>query len=106
MGVGHGARTGERASLPHGHPDRSPHLARTRHPVLAPRHLSHEELHAFAASAGVSGRAFDRDHYDVPLHLYDQLVALGAIPVPSKQLVQRLIASGLRRRKHLFPPSR
>lgn len=68
--------------------------------------LSHEELHAFAASAGVSGRAFDRDHYDVPLHLYDQLVALGAIPVPSKQLVQRLIASGLRRRKHLFPPSR
>lgn len=66
---------------------------------------SHQELHDFATRAGVSARAFDRDHYDVPLHLYDHLVGMGARPVPSKELVQRLIASGLRRRKHLFPPS-
>lgn len=67
---------------------------------------SHAELHSFAATAGVSERAFDRDHYDVPMHMYDRLVELGATPVRSRELVQRLIASGLRRRKHLFPPSR
>lgn len=64
---------------------------------------SYEELHAFAASAGVSERAFDLDHYDVPMHLHDTLVAMGAAPVSSKELVRRLIASGLRRRKHLEP---
>lgn len=67
---------------------------------------SYEELHAFAARAEVSARAFDRDHYDVPAHMYDQLVESGAIPVRSKDLVQRLIASGLRRRKHHHPPTR
>lgn len=61
---------------------------------------SHEELHNFARQAGVSPRAFDLDHYDVPMHMYDDLVRLGAVPVRSKELVQRLIASGLRRRKH------
>ncbi len=65
---------------------------------------SHDELHTFAAAAGISTRAFDRDHYDVPLHMYDHLVAMGAAPVRPKELVQRLIASGLRRRKHLFTP--
>lgn len=67
---------------------------------------SFEELHEFAAKGGVSGRAFDRDHYDVPLRMYDDLIELGAVPVPSKELVQRLIASGLRRRKHLWPSTR
>lgn len=62
---------------------------------------SYSELHAFAAAAGVSERAFDLDHYDVPMHLYDNLVALGAAPVRSQELVRRLISSGLRRRKHL-----
>lgn len=60
---------------------------------------SFEELHAFAARAGVPERAFDQDHYDVPIRRYDDLVALGAEPVRSKELVQRLIAAGLRRRK-------
>lgn len=61
--------------------------------------VSYEELHAFAARAGVPERAFDLDHYDVPASMYDDLVELGAEPVRSRELVQRLIASGLRRRK-------
>lgn len=64
---------------------------------------SYQELHTFATAAGVSLRAFDLDHYDVPMHLYDLLVDLGAQPVRSPELVRRLIASGLRRRKHLEP---
>lgn len=67
--------------------------------------VSYDELHEFAAEGGVSRRAFDLDHYDVPMHVYDDLVRLGAVQVRSKELVQRLIASGLRRRKHLFPRS-
>ncbi len=66
---------------------------------------SYAELHAFAAAAGISERAFDLDHYDVPMHLHAHLVALGAVPVRSSELVRRLIASGLRRRKHLEPRS-
>ncbi|MGO4385615.1 DUF4031 domain-containing protein [Specibacter sp. RAF43] len=54
------------------------------------------ELHEFAAAAGVTGRAFDLDHYDVPERLYAQLVAAGAVPVSGKELVRTLAASGLR----------
>ncbi|MGU3411599.1 DUF4031 domain-containing protein [Microbacterium sp. M1A1_1b] len=57
---------------------------------------SYAELHAFAARAGVPPRAFDHDHYDVPLSRYDELVALGAHEVTGRELVLRLIASGLR----------
>lgn len=63
--------------------------------------VSYTELHAFALAAGVSQRAFDLDHYDVPVHMYERLVHLGAAPVRSRDLVRALIASGLRRRKHL-----
>jgi Protein of unknown function (DUF4031) len=55
-----------------------------------------EELHEFAAAAGIPKRGFDGDHYDVPIHKYDALVALGAIPVGVRELVTRLQASGLR----------
>src|SRR4029453_19152791 len=55
-----------------------------------------DELHAFAAAAGVPDRAFDGDHYDVPERRYDDLVAAGAIPVEARVLVRKLIASGLR----------
>jgi len=75
-------------------------------PPLWPRHgrtwshlvsdTSLEELHAFAARTGVPERAFDRDHYDVPDERYDELVAAGAIPVGTRELVRRLRASGLR----------
>lgn len=63
-----------------------------------------EELHAFAARLGVPPRAFDRDHYDVPETLHATAVALGAEPVPSRELLRRLIASGLRSRKPRRPP--
>ncbi len=55
-----------------------------------------EELHALAAAAGIPRRAFDLDHYDVPRERYDELVALGAQLVDSRELVRRLRASGLR----------
>lgn len=60
---------------------------------------SFEELHAFAAAAGVPARGFDGDHYDVPEQAYEGLVAAGAVPVRSRELVQRITAAGLRRRK-------
>jgi hypothetical protein len=60
---------------------------------------SYDELHAFAATLGIPLRGFDRDHYDVPSEWYDQVVAAGATPVSSREIVRRLIASGLRRRK-------
>ncbi len=61
--------------------------------------VSYDELHAFAARLGVPPRAFDRDHYDVPEELYETAVAMGARPVGAKELVGRLTAAGLRRRK-------
>ncbi|ANJ26987.1 DUF4031 domain-containing protein [Agromyces aureus] len=54
------------------------------------------ELLAFAEAAGLPARAFDLDHYDVPVERYDDLVAAGAVPVPPRELVRRLAASGLR----------
>ena len=55
-----------------------------------------DELHAFAARAGIPRRAFDADHYDVPIERLDELVEMGAERVSSKELVRRLLASGLR----------
>ncbi|GAA4367089.1 DUF4031 domain-containing protein [Agromyces bauzanensis] len=55
-----------------------------------------EELQAFAERAGLPGRGFDLDHYDVPVERYDELVAAGAEPVSPRELVRRLAASGLR----------
>ena len=61
--------------------------------------VSFEELHAFARAARIPERGFDRDHYDIPADHYDAVVALGAEPVSSRELVGRLTAAGLRRRK-------
>jgi hypothetical protein len=47
---------------------------------------SHEELHAFAARLDIPRQVFQGDHYDV-------------LPVPARELVARLSAAGLRRRK-------
>lgn len=55
-----------------------------------------EELHAVAERAGIPRRAFDRDHYDVPAERYEELVALGAELVGTRELIRRLRASGLR----------
>ncbi|MBT2486243.1 MULTISPECIES: DUF4031 domain-containing protein [unclassified Microbacterium] len=54
------------------------------------------ELHAFAQAQDVPARAFDRDHYDVPEDIVPRLIAAGAQHVGGKELVRRLIASGLR----------
>ncbi|TDD37198.1 DUF4031 domain-containing protein [Nonomuraea terrae] len=58
-----------------------------------------EELHEFAARLGVPERGFDRDHYDVPETVHAQAVAMGAQEVSSYELLRRLVAAGLRRRK-------
>jgi hypothetical protein len=55
-----------------------------------------DELHAFARLNEIPVRSFDLDHYDVPVARHSELVDAGAMHVPSKELVRRLIASGLR----------
>ena len=55
-----------------------------------------DELHAFAARAGIPARGFDHDHYDVPVERWADLVALGAEPVGVREFVERLERSGLR----------
>lgn len=57
------------------------------------------ELRAFADRNGLPARAFDRDHYDVPAARYDDLVSAGAQQVSSRELLARLLASGLRVRR-------
>lgn len=60
---------------------------------------SFEELHVFARSMGIPERGFEGDHYDVPEERYRQLVLAGAHQVNSRELLTRLQAAGLRRRK-------
>jgi hypothetical protein len=55
-----------------------------------------DELHRFADTAGIPRRGFQGDHYDVPEEYYADLVAAGAVPTPSRQLLRRLRAAGLR----------
>lgn len=57
---------------------------------------SHEELHAFAAALGVPARGFHRDHYDIPAHVREAALSMGATEVSSRELVRRLRGSGLR----------
>jgi hypothetical protein len=66
---------------------------------------SYEELHAFARLLDVPERGFERDHYDVPERLYPAALAAGATPVGSKELVARITAAGLRRRKYAPGPA-
>ena len=60
---------------------------------------SYEELHAFARLCRLPERGFDRDHYDVPAEHYHAVVSAGAVPTSSRELVARLTAAGLRRRR-------
>jgi muramoyltetrapeptide carboxypeptidase len=60
---------------------------------------SFSELHEFAAALGIPSRGFDRDHYDVPADRYESVVAAGATPVSSRDLIGRLHEAGLRRRQ-------
>ncbi|MFM8862338.1 MAG: DUF4031 domain-containing protein [Acidimicrobiia bacterium] len=58
-----------------------------------------DELHAFADRLGIPRRGFQGDHYDVPTEWRERAIALGAVPVSSRELLQRLRAAGLRRRR-------
>jgi 8-oxo-dGTP pyrophosphatase MutT (NUDIX family) len=76
------------------------------HPEAHGRRWSHlvsddnvEELHAFAQGLGIPARAFEGDHYDVPEERYADVVAAGARPVPPRELLRSLTASGLRMQK-------
>jgi hypothetical protein len=60
---------------------------------------SYDELHAFARTVGIPARGFERDHYDVPAEMYERVVAAGAVVVTSREVIRRLEAAGLRRRK-------
>lgn len=62
-----------------------------------------EELHGFAAALGLPRRAFHRDHYDLPDDWWDRAVAAGATPVDPREVVRRLRAAGLRRRRPQDP---
>ncbi|WP_129659394.1 DUF4031 domain-containing protein [Rothia halotolerans] len=55
-----------------------------------------DELHGAAERIGLSPRAFDRDHYDVPEHLHRAALDAGALAVSAGELTRRLRASGLR----------
>lgn len=59
---------------------------------------SYDELHDFAQRIGIPRRAFEGDHYDVPADLRPQVVAAGALEVTGRELITRLLDSGLRRK--------
>jgi hypothetical protein len=58
--------------------------------------VSLEELHVFAGELLVDRRLFGGDHYDITAEWRLQAIDLGAEAVDSRELVQRLRASGLR----------
>jgi hypothetical protein len=59
---------------------------------------SYDELHDLAQRLGIPRRGFQGDHYDVPAEMRDAAIELGAQPVTGRELITRLLASGLRRR--------
>jgi len=62
--------------------------------------VSYDELHAFVqGELRIPRQAFQGDHYDVPEELYDVAVAAGAQPIGGRELLSRLMAAGLRRKK-------
>ena len=60
---------------------------------------SYEELHSMAEALGIPRRAFQGDHYDIPADYRERAIELGAVPVTSRELIRRLLDSGLRQRK-------
>jgi hypothetical protein len=67
------------------------------HTRLPFRHWCHlvsdadfDELHAFAAALGIPRSRFQGDHYDLPAHLREQAVALGATEVSARELTGRM----------------
>ncbi len=60
---------------------------------------SYDELHAFAGELGIPRRGFQGDHYDVPSSLRELAIRNGAQAVSSRELLSRLLSSGLRARR-------
>lgn len=58
---------------------------------------SYDELHEFAERLGLQREWFQGDHYDIPRDVRDRAIALGAVPVTSRELLTRLRGAGLRR---------
>ena len=55
-----------------------------------------DELHEFARRGGIPERGFQGDHYDVPEEHHAAMIDGGALPTPSRELLRRLKAAGLR----------
>ncbi|HKA04117.1 MAG TPA: DUF4031 domain-containing protein [Acidimicrobiales bacterium] len=55
-----------------------------------------DELHEFAVRLGIPRRAFQGDHYDLHEEGRARAIELGAVPVPSRELLTRLRGAGLR----------
>jgi hypothetical protein len=55
-----------------------------------------DELHEFADALGIPRRGFDLDHYDIPEEYVEKAIAAGAEFLPARELLKRLIDSGLR----------
>jgi hypothetical protein len=58
--------------------------------------VSYDELHHFAAQAGIPRRGFHGDHYDIPEEYVDDMITAGALSTSSRDLLRRLRAGGLR----------
>jgi hypothetical protein len=58
--------------------------------------VSYDELHVFAAQAGIPRRGFHGDHYDVPEEFVENMIDAGAEMTPSRELLRRLRDGGLR----------
>lgn len=64
-----------------------------------------DELHAFVEVHGMTRRAFQGDHYDIPERYRAVMIDAGAVEVDSRELVRALRLAGLRltpeqRRRH------
>jgi len=58
--------------------------------------VSLDELHQFADAHEIPRRGFQGDHYDIPEEYRPMLIEGGAEVVPSRELLRRLRAAGLR----------
>ena len=52
---------------------------------------SFDELHAFAAQLGIPRHRFQGDHYDLPPHLRELAVELGAEEVARREFTARMM---------------
>lgn len=61
------------------------------------------ELHLFAEELSIPRRGFGGDHYDIPADYVAKAVDAGAVAVSGRELVARITAAGLRRRRTAAP---